>query len=76
MIMINKVGRIASGDDQGKFVKIEELSGNPTNYLVLTAADRDFQFDGGDEWVEDYAALEQFFEEARWVVVWDEDSLP
>ncbi|MFE9392184.1 hypothetical protein [Streptomyces sp. NPDC006784] len=74
MILINKAGRIASGDEQGKFVKIEELSGAPTSYLVLTAADRDFQLAGGDEWVEDYASLEQFFEEARWVVVWEDDS--
>ncbi|MFE9336121.1 hypothetical protein [Streptomyces sp. NPDC007063] len=74
MIMVNKVGRIASGDEQGKFVKIEEFSGAPTSYLVLTAAERDFQLAGGDEWVEDYASLEQFFAEARWVVAWEGDS--
>ncbi|SES18528.1 hypothetical protein [Streptomyces qinglanensis] len=74
MIIPNRVGRIASSGDQGKFVKVEEISGTPISYLICTATDRDFQFDGGDEWVEDYASLEKFFEEAQWVVAWEGDS--
>ncbi len=53
MIRINTLGRIASGYDQGKFVKIQELPDNPHSYLVLTAADRNFKTFGGDAWVED-----------------------
>ncbi len=70
MIKIGVVGRIESGDDQGKFVKVQELADEPPSYLVLTAADDAFMTEGGDEWVEDFESLRQFFEEARWVVSW------
>ncbi|MGW3623797.1 hypothetical protein [Streptomyces sp. NPDC000880] len=39
-------------------------------YFVLTASDREFQNDGGEERVEDEPFLRQFFEEARWVIEW------
>ncbi|UNO41077.1 hypothetical protein [Streptomyces sp. MST-110588] len=71
MIKINTLGRISAGDDQGKYVKIQELLDDPPSFLVLTAADPDFTHEGGDEWVEDFASLQQFFEEARWVIDWE-----
>ncbi|MFD7291684.1 hypothetical protein ACFV9W_00215 [Streptomyces sp. NPDC059897] len=39
--------------------------------MVLTAADPDLKVAGGDEWVEDFASLQQFFDEGRWVVEWN-----
>ena len=72
MIRIGVVGRIESGDEQGKFVKIQELPDEPPSYLVLTATDPDFMTDGGDDWVEDFPSLEQYFGEAQWVIVWEE----
>jgi hypothetical protein len=72
MIRIGVVGRIESGDEQGKFVKIQELPDQPPSYLVLTAADPDFTTDGGDDWVEDLPSLEQYFGEAQWAIVWEE----
>ncbi|MEU8484545.1 hypothetical protein [Streptomyces sp. NPDC048641] len=70
MIRTETLGRIASGDEQGRYVYIRELADEPPSYLVLTAADPDLKVTGGDEWVEDFASLEQFFEEGRWVVDW------
>jgi hypothetical protein len=71
MIRIGVVGRIESGDEQGKFVKIQELPDEPPSYLVLTAADPDLTTDGGDDWVEDFPSLEQYFGEAQWVIDWE-----
>lgn len=70
MIRIGTVGRIESGGDQGKFVKIQELPDDPPSFLIHTAIDGEFWTDGGDEWVEDYASLEQFVREAQWVIAW------
>ncbi|GHF30447.1 hypothetical protein [Streptomyces morookaense] len=77
MIRVGVIGHIKSGDEQSKYAKIQELADDPPSYLILTAADRGFQFDGGDWWVEDEASLRQFFAEARWDVEWqstDEDQ--
>ncbi|WP_229711588.1 hypothetical protein [Streptomyces daqingensis] len=71
MIRIGMVGKIESGDDQGKFVKVQELPDDPPSYLVHVAADDAFKTDGGDDWVEDYCSLEQYFAEANWVIVWE-----
>ncbi|WP_327668653.1 MULTISPECIES: hypothetical protein [unclassified Streptomyces] len=49
---------------------IQELADEPPSYLVLTAADLALKVAGSDEWVEDFASLEQFFDEGRWVVEW------
>ncbi|MFJ9082450.1 hypothetical protein ACIRL3_08540 [Streptomyces sp. NPDC102384] len=49
---------------------IQELADEPPSYLVLTAADPALKVAGSDEWVEDFASLEQFFDEGRWVVEW------
>ncbi|WP_030543243.1 hypothetical protein, partial [Streptomyces albus] len=70
MIQVETLGRIASGDEQGRYVFVQELPDDPPSYLVLTAADADLKVAGGDEWVEDFASLEAFFEEGRWVVEW------
>ncbi|MFF4533963.1 hypothetical protein ACFY1P_32425 [Streptomyces sp. NPDC001407] len=74
MIRVGVVGRIASGDEQGRYVLIKELPDVPPSYLILTAADSDFQTAGGDSWVEDEASLQQFFDEARWVVAWRQEG--
>ncbi|MFI5663545.1 hypothetical protein [Streptomyces sp. NPDC051684] len=71
MVEVEKLGRIASGDEQGRYVYVKELPDEPPSYLVLTAADPDLKADGGDEWVEDFSSLEQFFGEGRWLVEWN-----
>ncbi|MFH8612144.1 hypothetical protein ACH4D5_32140 [Streptomyces sp. NPDC018029] len=70
VIEFEKAGRISSGDDAGKYVKIQELPDSPPSYLILLAHDGDFVHGCGDYWVEDRASLEDFFHEGQWVVGW------
>ena len=70
MIEINKIGWIRSGDDEGKYVKIQELPDSPPSYLILMAHDREFKSGYGDYWVEDYGSLKGFLAEGNWVVEW------
>ncbi|MGY0488816.1 hypothetical protein [Streptomyces sp. WG-D5] len=71
MIKVETLGRIVSGDEQGRYVYIKELPDDPPSYLVLTSDDPDLKVAGGDEWVEDFASLQQFFDEGMWVVEWN-----
>ncbi|MHC5256613.1 hypothetical protein ACYSUO_01895 [Streptomyces sp. UC4497] len=72
MIKVETLGRIASGDEQGRYVYIQKLPDDPPSFLVLTAADDALKVAGSDEWVEDFASLEQFFDEGNWVVEWNQ----
>ncbi|MEV3853722.1 hypothetical protein AB0J38_05265 [Streptomyces sp. NPDC050095] len=74
MIEIGKVGRIAAGDESGKYVRVDELPDSPRSYLILLAHDREFTRGCGDYWVEDYPSLEQFFAEGKWAVEWPEEG--
>ncbi|MGW3565872.1 hypothetical protein ACWDSL_18650 [Streptomyces sp. NPDC000941] len=70
MIRIDEVGLIRSGDDAGKYVRIQRLPDTPPSYLILMAFDREFENGYSDYWVEDYASLEEFFTEGEWAVEW------
>ncbi|MDX3231482.1 hypothetical protein [Streptomyces sp. ME19-01-6] len=70
MIRIDEVGWIRSGDDAGKYVRIQELPDTPPSYMILMAFDREFNNGYGDYWVEDFASLQEFFAEGEWVVEW------
>jgi hypothetical protein len=70
VIEIGKVGKISSGDDIGKFVKIQKLPDDPPSFLILMAHDPEFHRGYGDYWVKDYECLEEFFAEGKWVVEW------
>ncbi|MGW2478065.1 hypothetical protein [Streptomyces sp. NPDC001665] len=70
MIKIGVLGKITKGDEVGRYVFIKELPDDPPSYLVLTASDAEFEICGGDEWVEDYPSLGEFFEEGQWIVEW------
>ncbi|MEW1719394.1 hypothetical protein [Streptomyces sp. NPDC093109] len=74
MIEIGKVGKISSGDDSGKFVKVQELHDNPSSFLILMAYDSEFKVGYGDYWVEDYESLKGFFTESQWKIEWIENS--
>lgn len=71
MIRLGAIGRIASGDQQGHYVRVEDDRERSGGYLVLTAADRAFTDDAGDAWVADDGMLQRFFDEANWVVEWE-----
>ncbi|MFK8906629.1 hypothetical protein [Streptomyces sp. YS-3] len=70
MIEIGKVGWIRSGDDAGKYVKVQELPDSPSSFLILLAYDSGFSRRCGDYWVEDRESLKAFFDEGQWVVEW------
>ncbi|MFE0509760.1 hypothetical protein [Streptomyces sp. NPDC058964] len=70
LIRSGRAGRIGSGEDAGKFVKVEELPGSPPSHLVLMSRDREFTDGCGDYWVEDRESLEAFFVECGWGVDW------
>lgn len=70
VIRVGVVGLIRYGDDAGKYVRVQELPDATPSYLVLMARDQEFTSGDGDCWVEDHAALEEFFAESRWVVEW------
>ncbi|MFJ5046987.1 hypothetical protein [Streptomyces sp. NPDC088719] len=68
MIEIDDVGRIAAGDERGKFVRINELPDDPPSYVILLAEDPEFLNGCGDYWVENREDLSTFFTEARWTI--------
>ncbi|WP_405759924.1 hypothetical protein OG234_16485 [Streptomyces sp. NBC_01420] len=70
MIKIGEGGRITAGDDSGKFVRINELLGEPASYSILLADDSEFLHGCGDYWVENREDLEGFFTESHWEVDW------
>ncbi|MFJ1798997.1 hypothetical protein [Streptomyces sp. NPDC088180] len=70
MVEIDDVGRIAAGDERGKFVRIDELPDDPPSYVILLSEDPDFLNGCGDYWVENREDLGRFFTEARWEVEW------
>jgi hypothetical protein len=67
MIEINKRGIIRSGDYQGWTVFIQDDSENTGGFLILIEQGTE----GYDDWVEDRASLEKYFEETNWVVDWE-----
>lgn len=69
-IRIGPIGKIAAGDDAGKYVKVVDDSANTGGFLILVGSDRDMS-DGHDYWVEDRATLDRFFQESKWGVEWN-----
>ena len=69
-IKIGQVGQITAGDDVGKYVKVVEDLESTGGYLILTAGEADM-CDGFNSWVENRAALVQYFAESGWSIDWD-----
>jgi hypothetical protein len=62
-------GKILEGDSKGMFLRIEDDAHTNGGFLVLTARDADFR-DGFDDWCENRAQLEKYFDDKKWVVEW------
>ncbi|MEU3710387.1 hypothetical protein [Streptomyces catenulae] len=58
-----RTGFIEAGDDQGKYVRIEELPDTPPSYLITFSKDAEFTQECGDYWVEDKESLSKFMKE-------------
>lgn len=67
---MNVVGRIASGEEQARYVRVEDDREQTGGFLILTAADPGLSTDVADYWVETEADLRAFFDESNWVVEW------
>ena len=71
-IEIGKTGKILSGQEVGRFVKVVDDNQNTGDYLILTSDDAQFRggFKNYDGWVESLKNLEGFFHEANWSIEW------
>ena len=67
-IIIGKIGKILSGDEQGKFIKIID-DRDTGGFIILTGEDREFHH-SYDNWVEDETALLYYFRESHWLIEW------
>lgn len=70
-IKVGNVGKILSGEDLGRYVKVIDDSANTGGFLIVTATGPDMR-EGFDSWVENGEMLRRFFEEATWDVEWSE----
>ena len=68
-ILIGAVGRIISGDEQGRFIKVVDDEENTGGFLILIADDIEFR-SGYDNWVENKEALNHYFLECKWRINW------
>jgi len=68
-IRIGALGRIRSGDEQGRYLKIVDDAENTGGFLILTSDDSEFS-SGYDNWVESKQALAQYIRESRWKIEW------
>ncbi|AXI04730.1 hypothetical protein HYN46_15005 [Aquirhabdus parva] len=68
-ILIGRVGKIISGDEQGRYIKVVDDAENTGGFLILIADDIEFR-SGYDNWVEDKDALNRYFLECEWLINW------
>ncbi|MEV5472913.1 hypothetical protein AB0L66_11215 [Streptomyces sp. NPDC052207] len=69
-IELERYGRILSGFYEGYFVKLHDDSDVTGGYYIYLVDDLSAPTDGGDYWVEDWAALEEFVESSQWEIDW------
>lgn len=69
-ILIGVVGKIISGEENGRFVKVVDDSENTGGFLILTADDIELSSRGYDNWVEDIEHLKCYFLENKWLIEW------
>lgn len=69
-VRVGQVGRIESGEEQGRYVRVEDDTAESGGFLILTAADVAMSDDVADSWVESREDVDAFFVESNWVVAW------
>lgn len=69
-IIFDAPGKIISGEELGRYVKLLDDTQISGGYLILTAASLDMRDDGFDNWVGSMEDLRRYFKEANWIVEW------
>lgn len=68
-IEVGMTGRIRSGADSGRYVKILDDRTASGGFLILVSGSLTMT-DGLDSWVPDWDQLERYFQESEWKVEW------
>jgi hypothetical protein len=75
-VPLNCVGKIESGVDEGTYVTVVLDDCNPGAFYVLQCANESFlSSETFDSWVANERALQGFFEESGWHVLWVSNSV-
>lgn len=69
-ILIDKVGKIITGDDAGMYLKVLDDTNSTGGFLIIISKERNMK-SGFDSWVEDRESIKKFFQESNWTVEWD-----
>ena len=71
-IPIETTGVILAGAQTGWFVRVRDDSQSTGGFLVVVGKNLDSngKVEGYDDWVQDEAALEQYWKECRWLIEW------
>ena len=72
-IPLDRVGRIASGDEQGRYVRVVDDTEQSGGFLIFTSDDPKFEGEVFDNWVLDYRTVGAYFRAANWIVEWEPD---
>ncbi|WP_309745452.1 hypothetical protein [Chamaesiphon sp. OTE_20_metabat_361] len=73
-LVIGKKGLITNGDMQGWYLRIDDDYQNTGGFLIIYNSSSNLLSGVGyDDWVENKAALQDFFEESCWTIDWNED---
>ena len=72
-IQFYKIGLILEGEEKGWYVCVEKDRENTGGYLILTFNTlniKDKNRIGFDSWVENFEALQSYFQESSWKIKW------
>jgi hypothetical protein len=69
-IKLGTMGRILEGDEEGRFVEVQDDSDRTGGFLIFTYADAARSPEVFDGWVADLEGVERYFRESGWRVDW------
>ena len=69
-LRIGTLGRIRSGDEEGRIVEVVDDYSNTGGFLICTYADTDRSPEAFDSWVESIIEVDLYFDDRNWVIEW------
>ncbi|WP_051640412.1 hypothetical protein [Cellulomonas sp. URHE0023] len=69
-LRVGVLGRIAAGDDAGRFVEVTDDTSSSGGFLILTFDNVDRSGNAYDSWVESIVDVDLYFAESGWEVEW------